>query len=411
MKTTRMPWRIVSILSATATAGYMCRVNVSTAGPLLMKEFSLSEVEMGRVFSTFIVGYALFQVPAGALADKWGTRRVLMLAAWLWVIITVLQATVGLGFFQTSIISALTAFMIYRFMLGIAASPTYPASGKGVASWVQPSLQGRANGVVLASIGLGAALTPPLVSNVMVNWGWRIAIIISAIPALIVALLWQKIYVPQTLAKAIQKDFAPDISLDRSKLRSKNFILLSISYTLEGYVAYIFVTWFYIYLVRERHFELLSGAWMSSLAWILTIVSIPLGGIVADKLAANSSIRKWSHRVVPMIGLSLSAVLISLGAHTHSSIIAAVSLSFATAFILCVEAPFWTTMMKITGKNSGTAGGIMNMGTNAAGAVSPVLTPLLASYVGWENALQASAIIAVVAAVLWLGVNVDNLKF
>ncbi|HEY6975591.1 MAG TPA: MFS transporter, partial [Chitinophagaceae bacterium] len=409
MNTTRMPWRIVSILSATATAGYMCRVNVSTAGPLLMKEFSLSEVEMGRVFSAFILGYALFQVPAGALADKWGTRKVLMLAAWLWVIVTVLQATVGLGFFQASIISALTAFMIYRFMLGIAASPTYPASGKGVASWVEPPLQGRANGVVLASIGLGAALTPPLVSNVMVNWGWRIALVISAVPALIVALLWRRIHVPKTSpTKAIQKDFAFDTSSDSAKLRSKNFILLSISYTLEGYIAYIFVTWFYIYLVRERHFELLSGAWMSSLAWILTIISIPLGGIIADRLGSKSSIRKWSHRVVPMIGLSSSAALISIGAHTQSAIVAAISLSFATALILCVEAPFWTTMMKIVGKNSGTGGGIMNMGTNAAGAISPVLTPLIASYVGWESALHIAAIIAVVAAVLWLGIKVDG---
>ena len=357
MNTTRMPWRIVSILSITATAGYICRVNVSTAGPLLMNEFNLSEVQMGRVFSAFILGYALFQVPAGALADKCGPRKVLMLAAALWVIITVLQATVGLGIFQTTIISAVTAFMIYRFILGIAASPTYPASGKGVASWVQPSLQGRANGVVLASIGLGAALTPPLVSNIMVEWGWRTALIISAIPALIVALLWKKIHPPKT-STTIQKDFDSDNLSDRKKLRSKNFILLSISYTLEGYVAYIFVTWFYIYLVRERHFELLSGAWMSSLAWILTIISIPLGGIVADRLAAKPSIHKWSHRVVPIIGLASSAALISLGAHTQSAIIAAVSLSFATALILCVEAPFWTVMMKIVGKNSGTAVGL-----------------------------------------------------
>jgi len=408
MNTTRMPWRIVSILSITATAGYICRVNVSTAGPLLMNEFNLSEVQMGRVFSAFILGYALFQVPAGALADKWGPRKVLMLAAALWVIITVLQATVGLGIFQTTIISAVTAFMIYRFILGIAASPTYPASGKGVASWVQPSLQGRANGVVLASIGLGAALTPPLVSNIMVEWGWRTALIISAIPALIVALLWQKIHAPKTSIKTIQQDFDSDNLSDRKKLRSKNFILLSISYTLEGYVAYIFVTWFYIYLVRERHFELLSGAWMSSLAWILTIISIPLGGIIADRLAAKPSIHKWSHRVVPIIGLASSAALISLGAHTQSAIIAAVSLSFATALILCVEAPFWTTMMKIVGKNSGTGGGIMNFGTNAAGAISPVLTPFLASYIGWENALHVAAVIAVVAAALWLWINVDE---
>ncbi len=191
-------------------------------------------------------------------------------------------------------------------------------------------------------------------------------------------------------------------------MRSKNFILLSISYTLEGYVAYIFVTWFYIYLVRERHFELLSGAWMSSLAWVLTIISIPLGGIVVDRLAAKPSIHKWSHRVVPIIGLASSAALISLGAHTQSAIIAAVSLSFATALILCVEAPFWTTMMKIVGKNSGTGGGIMNFGTNAAGAISPVLTPFLASYIGWENALHVAAVIAVVAAALWLWINVDE---
>jgi ACS family glucarate transporter-like MFS transporter len=387
----------------------MCRVNVSTAGPLLMKEFSLSEVEMGRVFSAFILGYALFQVPAGALADKWGSRKVLMLAAWLWVIITIMQTTVGLGFFQTSIITALTAFMVYRFMLGIAASPTYPASGKGVASWVPSSLQGRANGAVLASIGLGAALTPPLVSNVMVHWGWRIALVISALPALIVALLWQKIHPPKTLStKPIEKNSDADNLSARAKLRSKNFILLSISYGLEGYVAYIFVTWFYIYLVRVRHFELLSGAWMSSLAWILTIISIPLGGILADKLASKSSIHKWSHRVVPMIGLASSAALISIGAHTQNAIVAAIALSFATALILCVEAPFWTTMMKIVGKNSGTGGGIMNFGTNAAGAISPVLTPLLASYVGWENALHIAAVIAVIAAVLWLGIKVEK---
>jgi MFS family permease len=147
---------------------------------------------------------------------------------------------------------------------------------------------------------------------------------------------------------------------------------------------------------------------MSSLAWILTVISIPLGGIVADRLAAKSSICKSSHRVVPMIGLASSAALMSIGAHTQSAIVAAIALSFATALILWVEAPFWTTMMKIIGKNSGTGGGIMNMGTNAAGAISPVLTPLLASYVGWENALHIAAIIAVVAAALWLGINVKE---
>ena len=75
----------------------------------------------------------------------------------------------------------------------------------------------------------------------------------------------------------------------------------------------------------------------------------------------------------------MSGILISIGAHTGNAIIAAVSLAFATAFVLCVEGPFWAMMMRIGGKNSGKAGGIMNMGSNLGGLISPMLTPLMAT--------------------------------
>ena len=84
---------------------------------------------------------------------------------------------------------------------------------------------------------------------------------------------------------------------------------------------------------------------------------------------------------------------------------AALSLAFATALVLCVEGPFWAMMMRIGGKNSGTAGGIMNMGSNLGGLLSPVLTPLLASYIGWENALHIAAILAIIAAISWFGIK------
>jgi MFS transporter, ACS family, glucarate transporter len=100
MKTGNKPWPIVGMLLATATASYMVRVNVSTAGPLLMQEFGLSQVAMGRVFSAFLLGYALFQIPAGALADKYGARKVLTIAAWLWLTITALQSMVGWDHFK-----------------------------------------------------------------------------------------------------------------------------------------------------------------------------------------------------------------------------------------------------------------------------------------------------------------------
>jgi ACS family glucarate transporter-like MFS transporter len=72
--------------------------------------------------------------------------------------------------------------------------------------------------------------------------------------------------------------------------------------------------------------------------------------------------------------------------------------------VLSTEGPFWATMLSVAGRRSGTAGGIMNMGSNLGGAVSPALTPVLATAIGWENALHVAAVVAVVAGLLWLGV-------
>ena len=405
------PWSIVAMLCATATAGYICRVNVSTAAPLLMEEFGLSQIEMGRIFSAFLLGYALFQIPSGALSDRFGARRILSMIAWLWVIITVLQTAVGWGPFRSTASAALIGFIIFRFFTGITASPTYPGSAQGVSKWVLPKYQGRANGIVLASIGLGSALAPPLVSNIMVRFGWRPALIASAIPALIIALIWLKVKEPQHINQAMPVEDNPksnDSSVKRVKINSFSFLLLTISYSLQGYVGYIFVSWFYLYLVQERHFGLLSGAWMSSLPWILSIVSIPLGGWISDRLAAGKSGQLWGRRIVPLIGMALSGILISIGAHTGSAVMAAISLAFATALILCVEGPFWAMMMRIAGNKSGTAGGIMNMGSNIGGLISPALTPVIASWIGWENALHVAAALAVIGALLWLGIKPEN---
>jgi MFS transporter, ACS family, glucarate transporter len=404
-------WSIVAVLCATATAGYICRVNVSTAAPLLMTEFGLSQIEMGRIFSAFLLGYALFQIPSGALADRFGARRILSIAAWLWFIVTIMQTVIGHGPFQSTAAASLAGFMVFRFMTGVTASPTYPGSAQGVSKWILPRYQGRANGIVIASIGLGSALAPPLVSNIMVRFGWRPALIVSAIPALIIALIWLRVKEPPQLNSDLSGQNSPESpepAVKNGSVNTVSFYLLTISYTLQGYVGYIFVSWFYLYLVQERHFGLLSGAWMSSLPWVLSIVSIPLGGLISDRLAAGKSGPVWGRRIVPLAGMALSGILISIGAHTGSAVMAAISLAFATALILCVEGPFWAMMMRIAGNKSGTAGGIMNMGSNVGGLISPALTPIIASLIGWENALHVAAGLAIIGALLWLWIKPEN---
>jgi ACS family glucarate transporter-like MFS transporter len=404
MNATSRPWAVVAMLCATATAGYICRVNVSTAGALFMQEFGLSQVAMGRVFSAFLLGYALFQVPGGALADRWGARRVLSAVAWAWVLLTALQAATGWGPWGASVTSILAGFVALRFLMGAAAAPTYPASAQGVSRWVPAPFQGRATGIVIASVGLGSAIAPPLVSSVMVRWGWRTSLLVSALPALLIALLWRHIREPES-ASAPADGRRKQVTSEPSALRSASFVLLTLSYSLQGYVGYIFVTWFYLYLVQERHFGLLTGAWMSSLPWVLSIVSIPLGGFAADKLAVGRLGPTWGRRAVAMTGMAGSGILISIGAHTASAVTAAVSLAIATALVLSVEGPFWSTVTRIPGGRSGTAGGIMNTGCNIGGLLSPMLTPMLAASIGWEPALHVAGALSVVAALLWFGIG------
>src|SRR5437870_1950188 len=118
-------WPVVALLSATATASYLCRVNVSVAGAVLMRELDLSQAAMGQVFSAFVFGYALAQVPAGLLADRWGTRRVLLASACAWIAVTVLIAAVGLGPFGGTPALAFAVLLAFRFVLGVSEAPTF----------------------------------------------------------------------------------------------------------------------------------------------------------------------------------------------------------------------------------------------------------------------------------------------
>jgi ACS family glucarate transporter-like MFS transporter len=378
------PWRLVALLSATATASYLCRVNVSVAGVLMMRDLGLSQQAMGRVFSAFLVGYALCQVPGGMLADRFGAPRVLGWAALAWVAAT--GWIVGAG-------ASVAALLAARCALGVAEAPTFPAAAQAISRVLPVARRGRANGMVVAAVGLGSAIAPPLVSFLMVRWGWRAALMISSLPALAAGCAWMSIrkraLLPAESASSGGLSAAPP-----GRPRSRDFVLLTLSYSLQSYVGYIFVFWFYLYLVDVRHFDLLRGALFGSLPWLLSIVSIPLGGWLFDRIPGD-------RRAVPIAGLAGSGVFIAIGAHTQHAYLAAICMALATALVLSVEGPFWATMTAVAGTRSGAGGGAMNMGGNLGGVISPALTPVLAASIGWEAALMVSAALAAVAALLW----------
>jgi ACS family glucarate transporter-like MFS transporter len=251
----------------------------------------------------------------------------------------------------------------------------------------------------------------------MMRVGWQGALVVSAVPAALIAVAWRFVRVPPPSGPATATlpalEDGPATSQPAGALlepaaavtprRRRQLVFLTLSYTLQGYVGYIFVFWFYLYLVQERHFDLLRGAFLGSLPWVLTIVSVPLGGAVADRLA-RAGVSTWRLRLVPMVGLVGAGGFIVLGARTADAYLAAVAQAGATALVMCVEGPFWATMTRLSGGRAGAVGGIMNMGCNLGGLVSPALTPVIAAWIGWTHALEVAAALSVLGGLLWLGI-------
>ncbi len=408
----RTRWGFVLLLAATATAAYLCRVNISVAGALVMQEYGLTQTQMGWVFSAFLFGYTLCMLPGGLLADAWGAKRMLALAAWGWVAVTWLQAAVPGASDGWSASAALAGLVALRLLMGALASPTYPAALEGVARWTASAAIGRANGLVIGSVGLGSAIAPPFITAVMMPWGWRAAMLASAVPALVIAIAWLLVKDPAPRspghagrAGTVPAHEASSRRVVAALLRQPGFALLTVSYTLQGYVGYIFIFWFYLYLVQVRHFSLVEGAFISSLPWVLSAISIPLGGVISDRLVLGRLGPVWGRRLLPIIGMGGAGIFISIGAHTATPWVAAVSLAVATALVLSVESPFWTTAAGLAGSRAGTGGALMNTGCNIGGMISPMLTPLVGELFGWEPALHLAAGLSVLAALAWFRIT------
>ena len=414
--------RLVPLLMIVTSVGYVCRVAVTVVAPGMMKDFGLTQAQMGTVFSAFLIGYTIFQVPSGGLADRISARRIFLVLCAGWSVFTVLTAFVGWRGFGLAVI--IPQLWLIRAGFGVIAAPTYPTSGRTIAVTVPPRLHARANSLILASVGVGSALTPLLLAPMTSHYGWRAALLVAALLSAAAGWLWwwlapdRSAEVAPPLSRSLRQggddaQAGTDASVTSrapetppQPLRSRSFWLLFASYLLQGYLGYIFVFWFYLYLVQVRHFEVLKAASLTALPWLATIFAIPLGGVLSDAAVARWG-ASWGRRSVPLTALSVAAVFLVIGARTSSPGMAVAALTACTVLVMSTEGPFWATMAQLSGARSGIAGGTMNFGSNLGGMISPALTPWLAERIGWETALSLTAGLAVVAGLLWLGVRVN----
>ena len=420
LKTTRIRWFLVFWLFVLSAVSYLDRVNISIAGGAFTDAYQLSNVQLGKVFSAMLVGYALFQTVGGRLADRFGARRVLTLGVIWWGVFTALTALV-----PASMTGALYAFAAVRFFLGAGEAVIYPAANQFIARWIPFRERGIANGLIFAGVGAGAGFTPPLITYFMMHYGWRSSFWVCAVIGFLAGAVWflaardtpaeHKLVSPSELAE-IQSGLSlepaaatagkqtPMLVPWRSVLRSKEVLGLTVSYFCYGYVAWIFFSWFFIYLSKVRGLNLKASSRYSMLPFIAMALGCLLGGVLNDRLT-----RRYGPRVgrcgVAAVAVVIAGLFIAFGAYAHSTPVASMILAGGAGALYISQSSFWSVSADIAGTSSGSVSGFMNMGAQIGAAITASLTPWIAARFGWSASFLVAAALCLVGAGSWLLVD------
>ncbi len=412
---TRIRWLLVFWLFVLSAVSFLDRVNISIAGASIASDYNLSNVQLGFVFSAFLIGYALFQTPGGWLADKLGSRRVLAAGVLWWGIFTALTASLS-----SSIVYALYLFVAIRFLLGAGEAIIYPASNQFVTRWIPSQERGIANGWIFAGVGAGAGISPPLIGWVMIHYGWRNSFWMCAAIGLAAGAVWYFIARdnPQEHSGVSPSELhhiESGLTLNRKQgtgslvpwsriVSSLSVLAVTLSYFCYGYVAWIFFSWFYIYLKKVRGLDLKSSALYAMLPFIAMTVCCLAGGLLNDALTKSQG-KRAGRCGVAVFSMALTAVFLILGSRAADAHIASLILAGGAGALYLSQSSFWSVTADIGGASSGSVSGLMNMGAQLGGALTASLTPWIADHYGWTASFLVAAGLSVVGSFAWLLVD------
>jgi MFS transporter, ACS family, glucarate transporter len=414
--TSHVRWFLVFWLFILSAVSYLDRVNISIAGGSIAESYHLSDVQLGKVFSAMLVGYALFQTVGGRLADRFGPRLVLAGGVAWWGIFTALTALV-----PANIAGAVLVFVAVRFLLGAGEAVIYPSANQFIARWIPTSERGMANGWIFAGVGAGAGLTPLIITYIMVHYGWRLSFWVCSVIGFAAGAVWfltardtpaEHAGVSASELELIRSGLTHEEARNAPKapvpwgrvLQSKEVWSITVSYFCYGYVAWIFFSWFYRYLAKVRGLDLKASAFYTMLPFLAMLVCCLLGGAINDRLT------KWQGPRVGRCGLAafaiaVAGIFIAFGSQVHSARLASVVLAGGAGALYLSQSSFWSVTADIAGASSGSVSGFMNMGNQMGAALTTFLTPWIAARFGWTTSFLVAAALCLVGAVSWLAVN------
>jgi len=409
-KPTKTRWWILLLISLMYLIAYMDRSNISVAQPEIAKQFGMSKTAMGLVLAAFTWAYALGQVPAGWLGDRFGPKKVLAVIMSWWAIAAAMTgAAVGLY----SLFSA-------RFLLGLGEAGAFPVASRGMQLWFPRSERGRIQGTTHFFSRFAVAVTPFVAGSIMLAFGWRAIFFIFGSLGVIWAVAFSFFYrnLPEEHKSVNVAELAQIRGLDPDgTVRAPNTMRLSAPwkrifgspnmwYISLGYSCFFFgtnfyLTWYPTYLREHRHLTLQALGLIGSLPLFAGMLGDLTGGTLSDLFFKQTGNARFARRIVAAPGFLLAGVFVIPAAMTHDALTSVLFLAISFFFLEFVIGPAWAVPMDVGGQFSGTVTGIMNM----AGALAASLTAIV--YGGlfdrgyWIAPFFVSAGVMLAGALIW----------
>ncbi|MDP9161528.1 MAG: MFS transporter [Acidobacteriota bacterium] len=417
---THVRWFILVLVTIIMAMNGLDRLSLSVIGKDIQDEFHLTTQAMGWVLGSFFLGYAFFQIPFAYISEHFGARRILTLAVLWWSFWT---GAIGLipHSILTSSVSVVWILASLRVLagLGIAAAPPY--TNKVIAFWTSPRERAMGSSSALLGTGIGGAIAPVFLAWTMQRWGWRVAIYLCALIGFVIAAGWrfysrdvpeQHPGVNKAELELIQsgrkeKDSSIPRPTWRRLLATRSVWGLLLSYFFQGYTFYIYVSWFFIYLIRARGMTMIQSGLWSSTPFIAISVLSPVGGWVSDKCVARFG-KRLGRRMAVWIGMGSAALLLVTGGHTANNTAAILLMGTAAGFILFAVASWWATCIDLTPNHSPILSASMNTCGSLGGWISPIVTGYIAASFGWTRALDVAAGVTLVSGLLWFLVDATD---
>lgn len=409
----RRRWRIAFLLAFGVIIGFFDRINLSVSQDALHASFGLSLIAFGYLASAFSWTYAIMQMPAGILLDRFGVRRIGRASTFLWSVAS----------FAAAISPGLGVFFAARLLLGVAEAPTFPANAKALGYWFPQQERSLAISITDAAAKFSSAIGVPFLGLILLHFGWRFTFGATGLLSLLYFLLFYLFYrnptedlqlspqehqhilgaavgpcepQPQTNLASVSADFSRLFYL----LRQPKVYGLAFGWGAYNYSFFLFLYWLPSYLSIAHHMDLLHSAFYTSAPWLFaTFTDIVVGGWLVDALIQRGWNANRVRQSVLIVGTSFGLAIFG-AAHSESSLAALCWISLALGGLAAAAPVAWTVPSLIAPRDSvGTLASIANL----SGQLAAISAPIITGYIVSATRSFASAFVTA-AVILFLGI-------